>query len=330
MMVRWHSCSRVSYILLLGLLPIFLTACGTASGPRGGAIGSTRDGAPSHKVDVTSIPDAVPRAERRSKYGNPTTYTVAGKAYRIMSDSEGYVESGVASWYGTKFHGRRTSSGEPYDMHAMTAAHKTLPLPTYAEVTNLQNGRKVIVKINDRGPFHDNRLIDLSHAAASKLDILATGTGLVEVRAITPGTMPKCSGCKDAQELPPGTMPKCSGWSFPASLPPTTLVLPCTSQDAQTPDAVVGDAVDDESGTVKLYLQAGAFSRRGNAERLRARINEVAIKAVQGNVHIIEREAERSARYRVRIGPFTSVGAVDRFTSDLRRMGIPDAKVVID
>ena len=289
-----HMLHRALFFLVL--LPLALTACGTASGPRGGAIGSTRDGAPSHKVDVTSIPDAVPRAERRSKYGNPTTYTVAGKAYRIMSDSEGYVENGVASWYGTKFHGRRTSSGDPYDMHAMTAAHKTLPLPTYAEVTNLQNGRKVIVKINDRGPFHDNRLIDLSHAAASKLDILATGTGLVEVRAITPGTMPKCSGCKDAQ----------------------------------TPDAVVGDAVDDESGTVKLYLQAGVFSRRGNAERLRARINEVAIKAVQGNVQIIEREAERSARYRVRIGPFTSVGAVDRFTSDLRRMGIPDAKVVID
>ena len=299
MMVRWHSCSRVSYILLLGLLPIFLTACGTASGPRGGAIGTTRDGAPSHKVDVTSIPDAVPRAERRSKYGNPTTYAVASKTYRIMSDSEGYVESGVASWYGTKFHGRRTSSGEPYDMHAMTAAHKTLPLPTYAEVTNLQNGRKVIVKINDRGPFHDNRLIDLSHAAASKLGILATGTGLVEVRTITP----QCAECKDTQESPSG---------------------------ADMPKTVAAEAADDKPNTAKLYLQAGAFSGRGNAERLRARINEVAIKAVHGNVQIIERETERSARYRVRIGPFASMGAVDRFTSDLRRMGIPDAKVVSD
>jgi len=104
-----------------------------------------------------------------------------------MKDARGYVERGIASWYGTKFHGRRTSSGEIYDMYGMTAAHKTLPLPTYVRVTNLKNGRSVVVKVNDRGPFHDNRLIDLSYTAAKKLGIVATGTGLVEVRAITPG-----------------------------------------------------------------------------------------------------------------------------------------------
>jgi len=103
-----------------------------------------------------------------------------------MASSKGYVERGIASWYGTKFHGRRTSSGEPYDMNAMTAAHTTLPIPTYVQVTNLRNGRKVIVKVNDRGPFLHNRLIDLSYVAAVKLGITAEGTGLVEVRAIDP------------------------------------------------------------------------------------------------------------------------------------------------
>ena len=280
-------CMLYRTLFFLLLLPLALTACGTVSGPRGGATDTARDGAPSQKVDVDSIPDAVPRAERRSKYGNPTTYAVAGKTYRTLSDSEGYQESGIASWYGTKFHGRRTSSGEPYDMHGMTAAHKTLPLPTYAEVTNLQNGRKVIVKINDRGPFHANRLIDLSHAAASKLGILATGTGLVEVRTITP----------------PG---------------------------ADAPKTVATETGNDEPSTVKLYLQAGAFSNRDNAERLRIRINEVAANAAQRNVQIVEKQADHSVRYRVRIGPFASVGEVDRFTGDLRRLGVRDTQVVID
>ena len=145
-----------------------------------------RDGAPAQSPDVSSIPDAVPREEPRSRYGNPVYYDVLGKRYYVLASSRDYVESGVASWYGTKFHGERTSSGETYDMNAMTAAHKTLPLPTYVEVTNLENRKTVVVKVNDRGPFHDNRIIDLSYAAAIKLGITARGTGLVEVRAIDP------------------------------------------------------------------------------------------------------------------------------------------------
>ncbi len=274
-------------LFYLGLLSVFLTACGTASGPHGrAATDATRDGAPTQKVDIASIPDAVPRNQPRSKYGNPTTYAVAGKTYRIMSDSKGYQESGIASWYGTKFHGRRTSSGEPYDMHGMTAAHKTLPLPTYAEVTNLQNGRKVIVKINDRGPFHENRLIDLSHAAASKLGILATGTGLVDVRVITP----------DAQE----PLPEVAASGLPL---------------AQEPPA------NDKPRVVKLYLQVGAFRSRDNAERLRVRIDKATPTAAQ----IIERQL-----YHVRIGPFAKVEEVDRLTRDLGKLGIRDARVMID
>lgn len=168
------------------LSALLLCGCSTLSG-----IGSSftrSDSAPRHPVDLSRVPDAVPRAEERSKYGNPPYYTVNNRRYEVLSDRRGYVERGIASWYGTKFHGKRTSSGEPYNMYAMTAAHRSLPLPTYAEVTNLQNGRSVTVKINDRGPFKENRILDLSYAAAYRLGITETGTGLVEIRAIDPTT----------------------------------------------------------------------------------------------------------------------------------------------
>ncbi len=134
----------------------------------------------------TFASDAIPKPEPLSKWGNPPSYTVFGKTYYVRTSSKNYVERGIASWYGKKFHGRRTSSGEPYDMYAMTAAHKTLPLPTYARVTNLENGRTIVVRINDRGPFVDNRLIDLTYSGAKRLGMLAKGTALVEVRAIDP------------------------------------------------------------------------------------------------------------------------------------------------
>jgi rare lipoprotein A len=130
--------------------------------------------------------DAVPKVEPTSKYGNPPFYVVAGKRYDVLASSEGFVERGIASWYGSQFHGHRASSGEIYDMYAMTAAHPSLPLPTYVQVTNLENGRKAIVRVNDRGPFHDNRVIDLSYAAARKLGVLQRGTAMVEVRALNP------------------------------------------------------------------------------------------------------------------------------------------------
>jgi len=162
---------------------LLLAACGSRP------IVTTGDGVSSDlppPVDIASIPDATPQAEPMSAYGNPDSYVVFGHRYHILKESSNYSERGIASWYGRKFHGRRTSSGEAYDMYAMTAAHKTLPLPSYARVTNLKNNRSVIVKINDRGPFHDNRLIDLSYTAAWKLGIIGEGTGLVEVNAIDP------------------------------------------------------------------------------------------------------------------------------------------------
>jgi rare lipoprotein A len=170
-------------IVLTGLLTQFI-GCYSPSTRQ---IATTQvDGPPSFNIDVSKIPDAEPKAEARSNYGNPASYVVYGKRYHVLKSSENYVERGIASWYGSKFHRKRTSSGEPYSMLTMTAAHKSLPLPTYAQVTNLSNHRKAIVKINDRGPFRENRIIDLSYVAAKKLGITSTGTGLVEVRAINP------------------------------------------------------------------------------------------------------------------------------------------------
>lgn len=163
-------------------LYIVVTACSTTT--------EQADRAPTKPRDVSDVPNAIPKNEPRSKYGNPASYEVFGKRYYTLTNSQGYHQKGIASWYGSKFHGRRTSSGETYDMYAMTAAHKTLPLPTYVEVTNLSNGRKVIVKVNDRGPFHEDRLIDLSYSAAKQLGIVSRGTGMVDIRAITIGEKP--------------------------------------------------------------------------------------------------------------------------------------------
>ena len=137
-------------------------------------------------AQLQALPDAVPAAEPRARLGNPPFYEVFGQRYTVLDSSRGFVERGVASWYGPDFHGVRTSTGEPYDMYSMTAAHRTLPLPAYARVTNLRNGRSVVVRINDRGPFKANRIIDLSYAAALKLDMVRDGTTLVEVRALEP------------------------------------------------------------------------------------------------------------------------------------------------
>ncbi|WP_147674880.1 septal ring lytic transglycosylase RlpA family protein, partial [Vulcaniibacterium tengchongense] len=144
------------------------------------------DSLPDHVPDVDAIPEPEVVAEPRSPVGNRPVYTVLGKTYRVLDDPSGYVERGIASYYGQKFHRRRTSNLEVYDMYAFTAAHKTLPLPSFARVTNLDNGKSVVVRVNDRGPFHDGRIIDLSYAAAVKLGIHPHGTGRVEVRALTP------------------------------------------------------------------------------------------------------------------------------------------------
>ncbi|MGY8813259.1 MAG: septal ring lytic transglycosylase RlpA family protein [Gammaproteobacteria bacterium] len=171
---------RFISVFCLAIILLLLNACVSVD-----KINSDR-GPISGSIDVSKIPNAIPKNEPKSKYGNPASYVVFGKTYYVLNSNSNFVERGIASWYGEKFHGRRTSSGETYDMYGMTAAHKSLPLPTYVEVKNLNNGKKVILKVNDRGPFHENRIIDLSYTAAAKLDVLQKGTALVEVRSINP------------------------------------------------------------------------------------------------------------------------------------------------
>jgi rare lipoprotein A len=222
--------------------------------------------------EIAKIPDAVPKPEPRSKRGNPPFYEVYGKRYHVLASSNGYHERGVASWYGKDFHGASTSNGEKYDMYAMTAAHKTLPLPTFARVTNIENGRSVVVRINDRGPFHERRIIDLSYAAAIKLGIHVRGTGEVVVEAIDSG----------AAEL------------------------------AQA-SAVPGDVTHRP-----LFLQVGAFGVRENARRLAARLENAAI----GPVLFDHVALSGRPLYRVRVGPFADVAALDAMAARLRRLGI--------
>ncbi|MDO6563274.1 septal ring lytic transglycosylase RlpA family protein [Amphritea sp. 1_MG-2023] len=174
--------SRVIHNLIALSLIVLLAGCSSS----GGRYAVDKDYGPAAEVDVSHVPNAVPRVEAKSRGGNKSPYTVLGKTYYVMASGMGYKERGVASWYGKKFHGHKTSNGEIYNMYAMSAAHKSLPLPSYVQVTNLNNGRKVIVRVNDRGPFHGGRIIDLSYAAASKLDMLGHGTANVEVEAIDP------------------------------------------------------------------------------------------------------------------------------------------------
>ena len=275
-------------VLMLGLL--------TGVGLFGCSSRDKQDGAPTSRIDLSAIPDAVPRVEPHSRYGNPASYKVLGKRYHTLGSSRGYNERGVASWYGSKFHGRLTSSREPYNMYAMTAAHRTLPLPTYARVTNLRNGRSVVVKINDRGPFHDNRIIDLSYVAAAKLDIVRNGTGLVEVTAIDPA---------HPQRRPP---PK---WPKPAP--------PAQSPADRSPVA--------QAEPVQLYLQIGAFGSRFNAEQLQARIES----AVSEQVRVQKLERDPNPLYRVRIGPLESVQLVDNLSGELQReLGLAEMHVVVE
>ena len=229
------SFTRYQLLTITAILSLLINGCSSSR------YSQSHYSAPSADIDVSNITNPVPRAEPRSKYGNPSSYVVRGKRYYVMNSSTGYVERGIASWYGTKFHGERTSSGEPYNMYAMTAAHKSLPLPTYVEVRNLQNGRTVTVKVNDRGPFVNNRIIDLSYTAAKKLGITGNGTGMVEIRAIDPYHKPVTQPVMASKPLP---------------------------------------SAQENTIQAQLYLQVGAFQNRQNAERLRSRLEDLVISDI--------------------------------------------------
>ena len=248
---------------------------------------------------VQSVPDVVPRVEPRSRNGNPPFYDVFGKRYFVLSSSVGYVERGVASWYGPGFHQVRTSTGEPYDMYAMTAAHKTLPLPAYVRVTNLQNGRSVVVRVNDRGPFVNNRIIDLSYTAASKLDMLRNGTAMVEVRSVEPAAAiaPAVVAADLASDASSGHGD--------------------ASDRGDAPPAVIGKA---------LFIQAGAFSDPNNATRLAEKLRG----GGYGNVFVRDDQIAGRRLYRVRIGPVPDVAEFDRIVAALEHVGVNDAHLALD
>lgn len=213
-------------VLIIICLAAVLSGCGR---------GPLRDGAPKGYPDLSHTPDAVPRAEPYNR-ANLRSYTVLGRTYHPLGSAQGFVQQGIASWYGSKFHGNRTANGERYDMYAMTAAHRRLPLPSYVQVRNLENGRTAVVRVNDRGPFHDNRVIDLSYAAASRLGMLGKGTALVEVRAIDPRHPHR------AKHQP---------------------VRQAVRQAERPPDHAP-----------RIYIQVGAFGDQENARRLAERLSQ--------------------------------------------------------
>ncbi len=299
---------RATAILLsLGTL-LVLQGCGSLpTSPAGSSGGATpspgRDHGPRQAKDFSHLPDAVPRHEEQTRAGNPPTYVVMGQRYSLLDNNSGYVERGYASWYGKKFHGRTTSNGEIYDMYAMTAAHKTLRIPAYVQVTNLRNGRQVVVRVNDRGPFHDNRIIDLSYAAASRLGFVDDGIAKVEVRIIEAADpLPQT---QVAQLSPPA--PDSGGTDTPLSTP----------AQASPPPVPSGPA---------LYLQMGSFISQQNAERLRARLTMNNIDRVQVQQYAIDRQQV----FRVRVGPLRSSEEADRVALEINRLGIGVPSIVLD
>lgn len=240
----------------------------------------------------------------RTRAGNPPVYEVFGETYYVKNSSADYRERGVASWYGKDFHGRSTANGETYDMYALTAAHKTLPIPTWVEVTNLANGRRVIVKVNDRGPFVAGRIIDLSYTAATELGMIDAGTARVEVRALgvpVGGDLPDPRSFANRSEEPPR-----SGFSLISS-------------------AAAAEPGPGDRPMQQVFAQAGAFSDRDNAAKLMSRLKA----GGQRNVFVVSQTVGSNELHRVRIGPLPNVAAFDDVRRDLVALGVRDSLLVL-
>lgn len=247
---------------------------------------------------MSGLEDARPRYESPRSAGNKSPYTVWGRQYRVMGNNNGYVERGIASWYGEKFHGHKTSNGEVFDMYTMSAAHKSLRIPGYARVTNLDNGRSVIVRVNDRGPFHGDRLIDLSYAAAKKLGYHDKGTARVEVAAITVA--------RD------GSM--------------TLAGKPFTGGGQPVPVAKVADKESSANGRTALFVQLGSFSSRDPAELLLDR----ARRAIEDPMRVREVNTAAGRFHRVQVGPFGNADAARSAQDQLQNQGFGQSIVLTD
>jgi rare lipoprotein A len=283
---------------------------------------------PQNAPDVGQIGDAVPRDEPRSASGNPPFYIVAGHRYVVLPSAAGYVERGVASWYGTEFHGLRTSTGESYDMFAMTGAHKTLPLPCYARVTNLSNGRNVVVRINDRGPFVANRIIDLSYSAANKLDMIRNGTAFVQVEVLTPAapsltaSMPVTAPAAQSASVGVSSVPAMS--PTPAGQAPAPAVGPGAASNARTV-AAPASPIATPAPTGTFYIQVGAYSKAENANGAVRKLRGAGIE----NVFTLGPDVHQALQ-RVRIGPIASVQQFDASIERLSALGFPNARLAQD
>jgi rare lipoprotein A len=253
------------------------------------------------------VADAVPRIEPRSSHGNPPFYDVNGQRYQVLSSADNFFERGVASWYGPDFQGHSTSSGERYDMYLMTAAHRTLPIPCYARVTNLSNGRSVVVRINDRGPFVGNRIVDLSYSAATRLDIVRTGTAFVELRTISPGEI--------GSEVAAATA------AAPAPMP-----APAPAPAVPVPPQVPPQETAQVATAVALYIQVGAFADADNAQRVLDRLQS------NGVLHVFSLASSSNGHTlrRVRIGPIGTVEEFDQLAARLAALGYPEARLAND
>jgi rare lipoprotein A len=284
--------------------------------------------APPAAAPPAAVPEAAPRAEARSRHGNPPFYDVFGKRYYVLSSSAAYVERGVASWYGPGFHKVRTSTGEQYDMYGMTAAHKTLPLPAYVRVTNLQNGRSVVVRVNDRGPFVGNRIIDMSYTAASRLDMLRNGTAMVEVRALDfPPTTPD-PGAPLLSAAPGSPSSGQAGAAASAGTASAGTASPGTASAAATSGAGAVEPGSAPTSAVRtvLFVQAGAFADPANAERLAAKLRG----GGYGKIFVRDDLIAGRKMYRVRVGPVPDVPEFDRIVAALERAGVHDAHLALD
>lgn len=295
-------------LVIIALLAALLTACGSTpkrSGPveRAPAGGSGGGGyylddgpGANAPANIDAIPDAVPKIEALSR-GSMRPYSVMGRNYTPMTQLTPYKARGVASWYGRRYHGKQTSSGEIYDMYAMSAAHTILPIPSYVRVTNIANGRSVVVRVNDRGPFIDSRLIDLSYTAAYKLGILGGGSGMVEVESIIPGQSPVAPQPVAAPPAAPAPAPPQVPVAIEsAALPPVPVAAP-----APTIPVAPSTATAATGGS---YLQFGAFGVQANAESYLARLQTQA-DWLAGTLRI----QQSDGIYRVQAGPYTSEAA---------------------
>ncbi|MBA1189802.1 septal ring lytic transglycosylase RlpA family protein [Pseudomonas entomophila] len=281
-----------------------------------------KDGAPWWDVDVSKIPDATPTLHTGNYKANP--YTVLGKTYYPMQDFRGYRAEGTASWYGTKFHGQNTANGEVYDLYGMSAAHKTLPLPAYVKVTNLDNQRSVILRVNDRGPFYSDRIIDLSYAAAKKLGYAETGTARVRVEGIDPQQWWASRGrpaplvLNEPQVAQAQPITKSTGTVEQWTPPPQQHAA------AVVPVQVSSGAVPSTNGG--MFLQVGAFANPDAAELLRAKLSTM----VSAPVFISSIVRNQQTLHRVRLGPMNSQGEVQQTQDSVRLANLGQAKLVTD